>query len=148
MPTSKAFSEHLAAFDAAAIKDHLTIIHNQAAGHNGKLVVAVFNQDMPGTVTHHRIGDIEGMCTSVMAHANTPGANVYPGLQSMRLALPRHQRGSESDIVAVHGFVADVDNDKGMAGKMPVEPSYVIETSPGNYQTAILFDKPMNPASA
>ncbi|GIQ76204.1 DNA-primase RepB domain-containing protein [Bradyrhizobium sp. RD5-C2] len=83
-----------------------------------------------------------------MSHANTPGANVYCGLHLMRPDLPRGKKGSEDDVVGVLGLVADMDADTGKIGEMPIEPSFVIETSPGNTQQVIMFDRPMHPKDA
>lgn len=83
-----------------------------------------------------------------MAHGDTPGANVYCGLHLMRPDLPRGRKGGVSDVVAVLGLRADMDADTGKVGAMPLDPSYVIETSPGNTQQVILFDKPLSPVDA
>jgi hypothetical protein len=135
-------------FDPIAIRDHTELMHSLAIGCDGNFVVSVFNGDQPGTITHHKIGEVDGMVAAIMVHALTPGANVYAGLQLMRLGLQRGQRGTKNDIVAVFGLVADMDFDTGKIGRMPVEPSYIIETSPGNSQQAILFDKTMASANA
>jgi len=66
----------------------------------------------------------------------------------MRVDLPRGKRGSKNDIVSVLGLVADMDADTGKIGNMPVDPSYVVETSPDNRQPVILFDQPLSPADA
>ena len=63
--------------------------------------------------------------------------------------LQRGQRGTEADIVAVLGLVADMDGDTGKnAGEYPIPPNYVLETSPGNLQPFWLFDRPVKPAEA
>lgn len=135
-------------FDIAAIRAHTELVHSLAKGCDGNFVVSVFNGDLPGTITRHRVGDVDGMVAAIMAHALTPGANVYMGLHLMRSDLPRRSRGGEKDIVAVIGLVADMDTDTGKLGTMPVEPSYVIETSPSNRQEVILFNKPISVANA
>ncbi|MFQ6181661.1 AAA family ATPase [Sinorhizobium meliloti] len=131
---------------------HIDMLHRLANGLDGVLVVSAFNANLPndkGTITHHRIGDVDGMLEAVEAHSGTPGANVYIGLQVMRRGLARGQRGKENDIVAVLGLVADMDSDRGLtAGEYPVEPNYCIETSPGNLQPFWLFDRPVLPAIA
>src|ERR1700709_217356 len=139
---------NLASFDSKAIHDHVKLLHERAVGVAGKFVVSAFNEGAPGTITHHKVGDIEGMCVSIMAHATTPGANVYTGPHLMRSDLPRGQRGKEGDIVAVLGLVADMDADTGKIGDLPVTASYIVETSPGNTQAITLFHQPMTPASA
>jgi len=124
------------------------MLHVLAKGIDGVLVVSVFNAALAtdkGIVTHHRIGDVDGMAEAILAHANTPHANVYLGLQMMRNGLGRGKRGSESDIIAMLGLVADMDSDTGnAAGDLPFEPNYILETSPGNGQPFWLFDRPMS----
>lgn len=143
-----------AKFDEAAIRTHVEMLHRLADGLQGVLVVSTFfanptgDRDLPGAVTHHVIGDVDGMVASVMSHAETPNANAYCGLQVMRKGLSRGARGTEADIVAVLGLVADMDADTGNVGTMPVVPDLVLETSPGNRQPFVLFDKPMAPGEA
>lgn len=137
---------------ANPIRAHVEMLHNLAKGIDGVLVVSVFNANLPddkGTVTHHRPGDVDGMVDAIAAHGATPGMNVYIGLQLMRPTLHRKQRGTEADIVAVLGLVADMDADTGRdAGDYPTEPNYIIETSPGNFQPMWLFDKQLPVATA
>jgi hypothetical protein len=138
----------IVSFDNLAIRNHVELLHRSAAGCDGKFVVSVFNGEQPGAITHHTIGDIGGMVAAITAHAFTPEANVYTGLQLMRSDLPRGKRGGKADIIAVLGLVADMDADTGKVGAMPVEASYVVETSPGNSQPVILFEDPIRPADA
>lgn len=141
-------------FDEAAVRAHCDMLHSLAGGVDGVLVSSVFfanpnsADDAPGTVSHHMVGDVDGMVEAIMAHATTPGANCYAGLQVMRRGLGRGKRGAEADIVAVLGLVADMDGDTGKTGAMPVEPNMVLKTSPGNHQPFLLFDRPVSPAEA
>jgi hypothetical protein len=135
-------------FDPSAIRDHVELLHQSAKGCAGKFVVSAFNGDDAGTITHHQVGDIGAMVEAINAHASTPGANVYCGLHLMRSDLPRGKRGGKADIRAVLGLVCDMDADTGKVGIMPVEPSYIVQTSPGNSQPVILFDDPMHPSEA
>jgi hypothetical protein len=137
-----------ALFDSVTIRNHVELLHQSAEGCDGKFVVSVFNGDLSGTITHHRVGEIEGMFDAIRALSATHGANVYTGLHLMRSDLPRGKRGGKADIVAVLGLVADMDADTGKIGKMPVTPSFVIETSPGNTQPVILFDHAVAPEKA
>ncbi|ACM26513.1 DUF3987 domain-containing protein [Rhizobium rhizogenes] len=143
-----------AAFDEAAIRTHIEMIHRLAAGLDGVLVTSTYfadpsgDSDVPGAVTHHAVGDVDGMLDAILAHASTPNANVFTGLQVMRKGLARGKRGGEADIVAVLGLVVDLDADTGRAGTMPIEPNSVLETSAGNYQPFVLFDRAVTPAEA
>jgi RecA-family ATPase len=131
------------------VYEHVALIHKLAAGIDGVLVVSAFNANLSedgGIITHHRPGDIDGMVEAIEAHRDTPGVNVYCGLQVMRRGLQRGKRGGKADVVAVLGLVADMDADTGNnAGTYPLEPNYVIETSPGNFQPFWLFDRPVSP---
>ena len=136
------------AFDQVAIRSHLSLLHNQANGVVGKFVLCAIFERGAGPITHHAVGDIEGMIAAVIAHEHTPNLNIYSGFSVMRSDLSRGKKGGEADVVAALGLVADMDADTGKIGLMPVPPSFVIETSPGNSQQVILFDKPMTPAEA
>lgn len=141
-------------FDEIAVRKHVEMIHALARGIDGVLVVSTYHanpvgeRDIPGVVSHHAVGDVDGMVDSVMAHASTPNANVFTGLQVMRKGLKRGARGGEADIVAVLGLVVDLDADTGRSGEMPVAESLRLETSPGNFQPFILFENPLSVAEA
>lgn len=130
------------------------MLHDLAEGIDGVLVASVFhasatgNEDRPGAITHHAIGDVDSMVEAIDAHLETPGANVYVGPQVMRRGLGRGKRGTESDIVAVLALVVDLDTDTGKAGDLPLEPPYVLETSPGNWQPFYLLDRPLSVGEA
>jgi hypothetical protein len=139
----------ISTFDTQAIRSYVELLHSRADGINGLFVVTVlYSYGGEGTVTHHKPGDVEGMVAAIAAHSEAPGANVYCGLHLMRSSLTRKSRGKESDIVAMLGLIADMDADTGKIGEMPVEPSFVIQTSTGNSQPAILFDAPVTPQKA
>lgn len=126
------------------VRAHVEMLHGLAEGIDGVLVVSAYNvAGGNGTITHHRPGDVDGMVAAIDAHSGTPGANVYTGLHLMKRSLARGKRGTAADIVAVLGLVADMDSDTGKTGELPFEPSYVIETSPGNQQPVWLFDRPL-----
>ncbi|RWO53698.1 AAA family ATPase [Mesorhizobium sp.] len=141
-------------YPAAVVREHIEILHQIAAGIEGVLVVSTFHastiadDDRPGTVTHHPVGDVDGMVDAIAAHFDTPHANVYVGLQVMRKGIARGKRGTEADIVAVLGLVADMDGDTGKVGDLPIEPNLILETSPGNGQPFWLFDRALAPAEA
>ena len=151
MTALKQLKQTSPSFDEAAIRAHVSLLHERANGIDGVLVVStIFANagDKPGPVTHHNVGDVDGMVEAITAHGATPGANVYTGLHLMRSGLERGRRGSVADIIAVLGVVVDLDSDTGKAGEMPVAPDLVLETSPGNFQPFILFDRPATPNEA
>lgn len=153
-PIPKIKCNPTAAFDEAAIRTHIQMLHSLANGVDGVLVTSVYfadptgDSDAPGAVTHHAIGDVDGMVDAITAHATTPNANVFTGLQVMRKGLPRGKRGGKADIAAVLGLVVDLDADTGKTGQMPVEPNTVLETSTGNFQPFLLFDRAISAAEA
>lgn len=130
------------------------MLHQLANGLSGKFVVSTFfanptGEDRAGgVISHHAVGDVDGTVDAVMAHADTPHANVYICPNLMRTTLERGKKGGESDVVAVLALVADLDDDTGRSGAMPIEPDYVVESSPGNYQCFILLDAPLSVADA
>jgi hypothetical protein len=67
----------------------------------------------------------------------------------VRLEVPDGSRGTIKDIVERLAIVADFDRHEGAsidwAAKTPVDPHLVVETSPGNYQCWIFFDRPYAP---
>ncbi|UYQ70662.1 AAA family ATPase [Pelagibacterium flavum] len=132
------------------LRAHIEMLHNLADGIDGLLVASTYYTDNDkGTITHHPIGDVDGMVEAIEAHQGTPGANSYIGLQVMRRNLGRGKRGTEADIIAVLGLVADMDADTGnSAGEYPLPPNYVVESSEGNFQAFWLFDKPIAPTVA
>jgi hypothetical protein len=132
---------HTSLFDAELVLNHVKMIHGLAAGIDGILVVSAYGEDPRNgrkekfTVERFAIGDVKGMSDAIMRYDMRPHANVYVGLQVMRRDLEPGKRGGLKDIVANLGLVADMDADTGKnKGEMPVEPSLVLETSPGNKQ--------------
>lgn len=142
------------AFDEMAVRSHVETLHGLAAGIAGKFVVSAFfanpnGEDRAGgVVSHHAVGDVDGMVEAVMAHASTPNANAYICPNLMRSSLERGKKGGEADVVAVLALVADLDDDTGRSGTMPVDANYVVESSPGNYQCFLFLDRPLPPAEA
>ncbi|CAK0750267.1 regulatory protein RepA [Azospirillaceae bacterium] len=121
----------------------------------GKLVTAGFGQkpdgsDLKPCIQHFEIGDVEGMVSHITALSAEPHRNVYMPLAVFRHDLPAGKKGSESDIVAVLGMVADFDDARAAAynDRLPLPPDMVLETSAGRYQAFFLFDKPLAPEEA
>ena len=141
-------------FNEILVRSHITMLHKLARGIDGELVLVVFGENprdrrpIESHVRRFAVGDVDGMVATAMAFGNAPHANVYAPLHVVRRGLRDGQRGSTGDIVAVLGLVADMDADTGHAGEMPFEASLVIETSPGNSQPIVLFDRPLSLAEA
>jgi len=138
------------------IKEYVALVHARAAGLEGKLVLASYGenpetgQSISARNLHFEIGDVDGMTEAAFALGNHQHRNIYIPLAVMRADLKRAAKGSEADIEAVLGLVADFDDPDAAryAKRMPVDPALVMETSPGRYQALVLFDTPQKPADA
>lgn len=143
--------------DLGQIRAHVTAIHGRAAPLAGKgiLIVAAYGEDpvsgkkIRSAIRHVKIGDVEGNVRAIAELAKSRFANVYMPLNVMRPDLALVERGKVEDIVAVLGLVADLDRADGkMSAEFPVEPSFVIESSPGNFQPGVFFDRPLEAREA
>lgn len=94
-----------------------------------------------------KIGEVNYMVGEAVRQADS-GHNVYVEARTVSGNVKRGKRGSIADTVGVFGLVNDADADKGKAGRLGVEPSFVIETSPGNAHHWILLDRPLAPQQA
>jgi len=143
-------------YNADAIRSHVDMLHKLAAGYDGILPLAVYGENPDNgrkiaIVQHFRVGDVDGMTAAALAYENHPDANVYAPLAVMRQSLARREKGSERDVIAVLGAVADSDADDGREARPPVQFNYEVETSAvpaPNRQGFILFDRALAPADA
>ena len=64
--------------------------------------------------------------------------------------LSNGKKAKEDQIVGVLGLVADFDDidAANYAARLPVEPSLVLETSPGRFQAFVFFDHPISVSQA
>ena len=144
------------AFDAAAVRAHLEMLHGlaAAAGADGHLALSGYGEN-PDTGKrlrerneHFRIGDVDGMLSAVMAYEHLPHLNAYAPWSIVRKGLDRGKRGGEADVVAVLALVPDLDGDTGKAGELPLLAPYAVETSPGNLQPVYPFARALAPREA
>ncbi|TXN42921.1 DNA-primase RepB domain-containing protein [Methylobacterium sp. WL7] len=78
------------------------------------------------------IGDVDHMVGEAVRQSNA-GFNVYVEARTVRKrARGERGRGTEADTVAVFALVVDDDADKGKGANTAVEPSFAVESSPGN----------------
>ena len=94
-----------------------------------------------------KIGEVNYMVAEAIRQAES-GHNVYIEARTVQSGVKRGKRGGIADTVGVFGLVNDADADKGKAGRLSVEPSFVIETSPGNAHHWILLDRPLGAQQA
>ncbi len=122
----------------STVREFLTIISEQAER-------AIGGSERPGFVQLTRIypdgaavprrfsiSDVDRMAKTAIADAQA-GHNVYVEGRTLRNETDPGKRGDQKDTEHVFAFVIDSDNDKGKAGTLPVEPSLIVESSPGNF---------------
>jgi RecA-family ATPase len=138
---------------------HVAMLHKLASGIDGKLVLASFGED-PTTkesihpkMFHFQIGDVDSMVAGALALNTEKHRNVYAPLAVMKAELPAGKKGHADDVVAVLGIVADFDlKDDPDAGRyaerLPIPPDFVVESSPGSFQTGYVFESPLPLADA
>ena len=141
--------------DQTAARAQLEIVHVLAEGFDGDIVVCSYGEDpatgrkLPGYVARHPVGDVEGSLKAAAAWASEPHRNVYVFFGVMRPGLSGPERGGKADIVVLTALVVDADRDKGeLPRAAPVNPSMVIESSPGNTQQVFFLEKPLSAADA
>lgn len=148
---------------ARCIRGHVQLIHILAAPltGQGKIIATAFGEDPdeidPKTgkngravwpkVIQAEIGDVRATLEGLAQVVNRPHYNVYMPLAIFRPDIDPRSKGSEGDVVACLGIVADFDdpNAGSWAERLPIPPNYVIQSSAGRYQAIYLFDKPEPP---
>ena len=135
-------------FDRDAIEAHVSLLHGMAAGVDGVLILAAFEERGAAQVQRFRIGDVDGMVKKIMGFENHPSVNLYAPWSVMRRDLEPGKKGAEADVVAVLAAVPDLDNDKYTIDELPVKAPYVVESSPGNFQPVYVFERPLAAADA
>lgn len=128
-----------------SLNSHISMLHKFAKGIDGLLILASFGENIPPIIRHYKAGDADAMAKDAIELSEQQGRNVYAPLAVMRPDLPKNAKGTEQDIIATLGFVADFDHGRGAnyPSRCPVKPSYVLETSPSNAQCFFMFEKPL-----
>jgi predicted P-loop ATPase len=138
--------------DRSTVEQHLALLHDlaRASGATGKLVLfAVGENPQTGRkvkplVQHFAIGDVSVMADAAVAYAQQAHVNVYAPWAVFRNDLAHGAKGDEQQVVATLALVADLDNDKQLElpiAALPIEPSYMIESSRGNFQPVFPFSR-------
>lgn len=115
---------------------------------DGKLVLTGYGEDphtgkkLPSQIKSFPLGDVSRMVDQAMAWTIKQQVNVYLAPVVMRPDLPAGKRGGKGDIVAVFALVADYDDDDAAnwPTRVRIVPSWILETSPGRFQTGFLLD--------
>jgi hypothetical protein len=131
------------AFDRTAIEGHVSLLHDLAAGTDGCLILAGFEEGHCTKIRQFRIGDVECMAETIIEFDGHPNLNLYIPWAVMRRDLELGKKGSESDVVAVLAAVADLDHDKYRLSELPLDAPYMVETSKGNYQAVYPLARPL-----
>lgn len=134
----------------AAMTAHLDLLHAhaQVTGAEGGLVLVGYGEDpntgkkVPSRIKPFPIGNVTRMVDQAMTWTVLEHVNVYVAPVVMRPNLPPGSRGGKKDIVQVFALVADYDDADAAnwATRVPIAPSYVLETSPGRFQTGFFLD--------
>jgi hypothetical protein len=133
--------------DAATVHRFIEIIHEHAArlsagrANPGNIQLVRIYTDIGGaSVTRFRIGDVDGMADDAIAASET-GHNVYVEPRAVVSELRGPRRGGVEDTRFVFAVFVDSDADKGKASALELEPSFIIETSPGNAHHVFLLSQ-------
>src|SRR3954447_23638401 len=140
--------------DEATVRTFLDIVHQQAAhalqifDQPGDLQLVCIHPVSGAVVsTRFRIGDVDRMVRAAL-DAAASGHNGYVETRTIKAAASGTGRGGIDDTGAVFAFVVDSDADKGKAGTLTVQPSLVVETSPGNAHHWFFLDRALPPNEA
>jgi hypothetical protein len=117
----------------------------------GKLsLIAVYSDPDIQDRSHERIqvlnvpiGGVEASVKFVLGFEDKRNWNVFIGLSAFRADLPKTKKPATADCIGVFGLIADCDTDKSKNRSIPIEPTFEINSSPGNYQKAFIFDAPV-----
>ena len=131
---------------AATVRAHIELLHAQAAR-------ALNGAERPGVLqlehrpygrrrrhTRFAIGQIDRMVEAAIADASA-GKNVYVEARTVSETLRGRARGAADATRGVFAFVVDADADKGKPATLPVEPSLIVESSPGNLHYWLFLDR-------
>jgi hypothetical protein len=131
--------------DAATVRAHLELVHDHAArALNGADRPGFLQLDRihpaggPAVSTRFAVGDVDRMVEAAIDDAGA-GFNVY--IETRTVAQGTRKRGGVTDTHAVFGLVVDSDADKDKAATLPIEPSAIIESSPGNFHYWFLLER-------
>jgi Primase C terminal 2 (PriCT-2)/Family of unknown function (DUF5906)/RepB DNA-primase from phage plasmid len=128
--------------DEAVLTNHVALIHQLAAASGAEGWVVLFSagqnprteRDIKEQSRHFGIGDVDGMVKQAKAWRRHPYRNVYAPYAVFGKLEPG-KKGAERDLIRVLALVADQDNDKGVAGALPLPAPYMVESSSGNFQS-------------
>ncbi|GJE10080.1 DNA-primase RepB domain-containing protein [Methylobacterium longum] len=140
--------------DDRTVRAFLEILHAHAAraldGVNkpGLLQLVPIHPSGPAAPSlRFDIGAVERMTEAAVRAANN-GFNVYIEARTIAETAPKKGRGGLNDTRGLFAFVVDSDGDKGKAGSLSIEPSLVVESSPGNYHLWLFLERALTVGEA
>jgi hypothetical protein len=141
-----------AEIDVAAIAGHVQLLHRlaQPLADKGKLVVASFGEnpdtgrELPPKIRHFEIGNADGMTAAIVKLSQERHRNVYAAMAVFKKDLMPGRKGEEADVIGALGLVGDFDDADAARWdeRLPLSPSYIIESSSGRFQTFHLLAEP------
>ena len=120
----------------------------------GFFVLSTFGENpLTGEVLRphvHVHTDMAGTLAFIADCSCEPHRNIYISASKLRVPPPPGQRGSEQDIGHVAALVADFDDGEAWDwwNRIPCQPDWVLETSPGRFQAGFLFSHPVTAEEA
>jgi hypothetical protein len=146
-------------FDAAALRDDVRLISRLFGTSGGKMIGTGFGEDPCGTsmltprVVHGNPADPDAFADALLSMAAEQHRNVYVGFYAANEDVKPGLKGSEDEVRAVVGVVAEFDakNDPragDWANRCPAPPTMVIESSAvpaPSVQCRFLFSRPASP---
>jgi hypothetical protein len=130
-------------FRRDAIESHVRLLHERGARCGGFLVLTPIWEGHPPRPQRFMVGAVSEMAAAIMAFDGVRGVNLYAQYGTMRRELCPGKKGGECDVELVFAAVADIDNDKVAQCEIQIEPSYIVESSPGNFQRVYIFPNPL-----
>lgn len=138
--------------NSATLRSFVQVLHGQAAralagaDRPGLLQLVRVHPAREGAVSSRfTIGDVDGMVEAAIEDAAS-GHNVY--VEARTVERGARGRGRTEDTRGVFAFVVDSDADKSKAATIDVQPSLVVETSPGNRHLWLFLERALTAAQA
>lgn len=138
--------------DAVTVRSFVQVLHEQAAralaaaDRPGLLQLVRVHPAREGAVpSRFAVGDVDGMVEAAIDDAAS-GHNVY--VEARTVEHVASGRGRTGDTRGVFAFVVDSDADKGKAAALGIQPSLVVETSPGNRHLWLFLERALTAAEA
>lgn len=136
------------------IRSHVTMLHTLAKAADVDGIMAFTRIDDKGKTRTERfaIGNIGDMADAITCYSTHPSLNLYASYVVFRKDMPHGSTGKEADVRAVLALVGDLDADIGKTAvgldDLPLPPTYVIESSCGNYQAVFPLGRALSYAEA